>query len=140
MLVLMFGYFFRPYTIFTFRAEAINTFFTIKTNDESLKSGCNKLHLSFCNKVRIIFGICPDIKLKRLLYHDYKGDHMILKELDMVRIVNELKFLKDITRNIDPMAHINFPTEEIREIDIDVESDSELPPMQKLKRRLSMSS
>jgi len=31
LLVLVFGYFFSPYTLYTYRAEAINTLFTIKT-------------------------------------------------------------------------------------------------------------
>jgi hypothetical protein len=59
LLVLVFGFFFLPYTKFTFRAEAINTFFTIKTTDESLIEGKDKLKLTFINKIRVIFGICP---------------------------------------------------------------------------------
>ena len=63
LLVWIFAFFFKPYTMYTFRAEAINTFFTIKTSDKSLVKGQNKLKLSFCNKFRIIFGICPNIRL-----------------------------------------------------------------------------
>jgi hypothetical protein len=93
LLVLVFSFFFKPYTLYTFRAEAINTFFTIETEDKSLVKDKNKLNLSFCNMFRIIFGICPNKKLKRLLENDYKGDKRILKELDMVRIVNEIRSL-----------------------------------------------
>ena len=91
--MLVFGYFFKPYTLLTFRAEAINTFFTIKSEDKSLIKDDNQLRLSFSNKVRAIF-LCPNTKLKRLLENDYKGHHRILKELDMVRIVKDIKFLK----------------------------------------------
>jgi hypothetical protein len=63
LIVLVLGYFFKPYTLYTFRAEAINTFFTIKTEDKTLLKGSNKLKLTFCNKVRVIFGICPGKRL-----------------------------------------------------------------------------
>ena len=97
LLVLVFGFFFKPYTLYTFRAEAINTFFTIKTNDKSLVEGNNKLKLSFVNKFRVMFGICPNKRLVRVLDKGYKGEHRILRELDMVRIVNEIKELKELT-------------------------------------------
>ena len=67
LLVLVFGYFFKPYTLYTFRAEAINTLFTIKTEDKTLIEGKNKLKLSFCNKFRVMCGICPNVRLKRVL-------------------------------------------------------------------------
>jgi hypothetical protein len=81
-----------------------------------------------------MFGICPNIRLKRLLEKNYKGHNRILKELDMVRIVNELKFLKDITKSIDPEAHKNFPFLENREIDVDSDSEEDLPPIKHLAR------
>ena len=126
--MLVFGYFFRPYTLYTFRAEAINTFFTIKTEDKSLIQGQNKLRFSFCNKVRIIFRICPNARLRRLLDKDYKGEHKILKELDMVRIVNEIKYLKDLTRSMDPERDFCCEKKNPREINIDTDSDDQTPP------------
>jgi len=128
----VFGFFFKPYTLFTYRAEAINTFFTIKTEDKSLikekksHGGGNKLNLSFVDKVRVILGICPKIQLQRLLKKDYKGHRRILKELDMVRIVNDIKYLKEYTKHLDPTAHIVLKKDP-REIDLDVDSEDETP-------------
>jgi hypothetical protein len=92
--------------MYTFRAEAIKTLFTIKTKDKSLVNDQNKLKLSFCNKVRVIVGICPNPRLKRLLDKGYKGEHKIHKELDMVRIVNDIKYLKELTAQFDPKSHL----------------------------------
>jgi len=67
LLVLVFGFFFKPYTLFTYRVECINEFFTIKTEDKSLIKGDvqhdagDKLNISFIDKVRVILGICPKI-------------------------------------------------------------------------------
>jgi hypothetical protein len=67
LLVLVFSFFFKPYTLLTFRAEAINTFFTISSNDKSLIKGKDKLKLTFFNKVRIILNLCPNPRLVRIL-------------------------------------------------------------------------
>ena len=102
---MVFGFFFKPYTKYTFRAKAINTFFTIKTEDKSLVTDQNKLKLSFFNKVRVVIG-CPSKKLKRLLETYYKGHNHLLRELDMVRIVNDIKNLKTITKSLNPLGHL----------------------------------
>ena len=62
------------------------------------------------------------MRLIRLLDKNYKGEHRILKELDMVRIVNEIKYLKDLTRSMDPCAQCE-PKTDPREINIDTDSD-----------------
>jgi hypothetical protein len=68
----MCGFFFKPYTLYSFRADAINTFFTVKTKDKNLVDDKKKLKLSFFNKVRIIIG-CENQKLTRLLKTYYLG-------------------------------------------------------------------
>ena len=89
ILVLIFGFFFKPYTLFSFRADAINTFFTVKSSDKSLVTDQKKLKLSFCNKARVILGF-PNKRVKRLLETYHLGHNFILKELDMVRIIKDI--------------------------------------------------
>ena len=96
-----FGFFFTPFTLYSFRAEAINKLFTIKTKDKSIITRQNKLRLTFLNKVRIIIG-CPTKKLKRLLETYYKGHNYLLRELDMVRMCKEITYLKELTKSLDP--------------------------------------
>ena len=129
LLVLFCSFFFKPYAMYTFKADAINSFFKIKSNDKSLVHD-NKLKLSFCNKFRIMFGLCPSSKLKRVLYSGYKGQRRILKELDIVRIVNEIKHLKHITRSLDPLDNPLEQKNNSKEIDLDKDSADEIPPLE----------
>jgi len=99
--VLVFGYFFKPYTLYSFREDAINTFFTVKTEDKSLVTKERKLKLTFWNKARMILG-CANKRLTRLLETYHLGDNYILKELDMVRIVKDIRDLKDEVKVLNP--------------------------------------
>ena len=93
LLVLIAGFIFKPYTFLSFREEAFNEFFTIETKDKKLLTENNKVHVSWFNKARLVLGLCPNSKLRRLLSRNGKGENRLLRELDMCRIVNDIKKL-----------------------------------------------
>ena len=69
-------------------------------------------------------GVCPNKRLMRVLDKGYKGEHRILRELDMVRIVNEIKELKELNKPKNPiLAAMLGAKKNPREINIDTDSD-----------------
>ena len=59
----------------------------------------------------------------------------------MVRICNEIKNLKEITKSLNPIGYLLDQQNNSREINIDEDSsgdDDELPPIMKLRKSLMM--
>ena len=67
--------------------------------------------------------------MKRLLENDYKGHRFIINEMDLVRIVKDIRVLKCLTKSMDPEAHEKDEKKNPREIDLDTSGNEEhLPP------------
>ncbi len=45
----------------------------------------------------------------------------------MVRIVNDIKYLTEITKSLDPLGYLTRSKKNSREINIDIDSDEDLP-------------
>jgi hypothetical protein len=136
ILVLLFGFFFKPYTKYTFRAEAINALFTIKTKDKSLITHDNKFKLSFFNKVRVIL-MCPSKRVKMAVETYHKGHNRILTEFDIGNIVKDVRKLKEITKKQNPLGYFIEKKKNHRIIDLDTESSDGVDPTTKLYRSLN---
>jgi hypothetical protein len=71
-----------PYSQISFLISAINEMYSIRSNDKSIHiHEGNKMHVSFCNKVRLILNCYPNKKMKRLLE---KGQEKLDQELDLL--------------------------------------------------------
>ena len=107
LIVLVFSFFFKPYTHISFKIEAFNEFFKVKSEDERLVVK-NKAKIGFCEKMKLIlkFG---NIKTKRLML---KGDRRLLKEMDLCRIIKEVeKLTEGVEKNkraINPLAALGL--------------------------------
>ena len=60
------------YTELCFMIKAINEMYKIKTKDKTLDFKQNKLGVSFCNKIKLITGCCPNKKILRMMEKGYK--------------------------------------------------------------------
>ena len=89
LIVLVFSFFFRPYTHISFQIEAFNEFFKVKSEDQNLVKK-DKAKIGFCEKMKLILHVGANIKTKRLML---KGERRLLKELDMCRIIKDVEKL-----------------------------------------------
>ena len=90
-LLISFGFFFCKFSLITYKVDAINEFFKIKTSDTKLIDKNKKIQLSFCDKFHLITKCFANKKLVRLMS---KGEWRLYNELDMHRITFELSKLK----------------------------------------------
>ena len=63
--------------------------------------------------------------MKRLLENDYKGDRAIVNEFDLVRIVNDIRVLKCLTKSMDLEAHEKDDKKNPRSIDLDTSGNED---------------
>ena len=76
------------YANISFKIEAINFMYSVKTKVDSLVFHENNLQINFVQKVQLIMNFCPNPQMKRFIA---KGDKRLQEDLEMFSIIKQHK-------------------------------------------------
>ena len=76
------------YAEISFIIMSINEMYSINTTDSSFDKVQNKMVVSFCHRIRLITGCCPNKSMKRMVE---KGNRLLERELDLLDILKRGK-------------------------------------------------